>query len=171
MLLAKSLVHHNAQCWSASQWDSQSSQYNSQFWLLRPPSGPGVTYTDPIAVREQLGSWDKRRYDFHYNSESSTHRLNSYRASQQDAVLFTGHGLFGGCDGSADRKHERMGAGAVLTEGSMLDPILQISIPVGGPLASVRPEAVALLCLLQQIREKMDVPGRLTIFIDYLYLL
>ena len=56
-----------------------------------------------------------------------------------------------------------MGAGAVLTEGSTLDPILQISIPVGGPLASVRPEAVALLCLLQQIREKMDVPGRLTV--------
>jgi hypothetical protein len=64
-----------------------------------------------------------------------------------------------------------MGAGAVLTEGSTLDPILQISIPVGGPLASVRPEAVALLCLLQQIREKMDVPGRLTVFIDCLCLL
>jgi len=168
-LPAKSLVHHNAQCWSAAQWDSQSSRYNSQFWLLRPPSGPGVTYTDPNAVREQLGSWDNHRYDFHYNSESSTHRLNSYRACQQDAVLFTGHGLFGGCDGSADRKHERMGAGAVLTEGSTLDPILQISIPVGGPLASVRPEAVALL--LQQIREKMDVPGRLTVFIDCLCLL
>ena len=77
---------------------------NSQFWLLRPPSGPGVAYTDSNAVREQLGSWDNRRYDFHYNSESSTRRLNSYRACQQDAVLFTGHGLFGGCDGSADRK-------------------------------------------------------------------
>jgi hypothetical protein len=64
-----------------------------------------------------------------------------------------------------------MGAGAVLTEGSTLDPIPQISIPVGGPLASVRPEAVALLCLLQQIREKMDVPGRLTVFIDCLCLL
>ena len=37
-LPAKSLVHHNAQCWSAAQWDSQSSRYNSQFWLLRPPS-------------------------------------------------------------------------------------------------------------------------------------
>jgi hypothetical protein len=64
-----------------------------------------------------------------------------------------------------------MGAGAILTEGSTLDPILQISVPVGGPLASVRPEAVALLCLLQQIREKMDVPGRLTVFIDCLCLL
>jgi ribonuclease HI len=170
-LPAKSLVHHNTQCWSAAQWDSQGSRYISQFWLLRPPSGSDVAYTDPNIVREQLGSWDNRRYDFHYNPDSSTHRLKSYRACQQDAVLYTGHGLFGGCDGSADRKHERMGAGAILTAGSTLDPILQISVPVGGPLASVRPEAVALLCLLQQIREKMDVPGRLTVFIDCLCLL
>ena len=70
---------------------------------------------------------------------------------------------------------EQAAPGAVLTEGSTLDPILQISIPVGGPLASVRPEAVAFLCHLQQIREKMDVPGivpvRLTVFIDCLCLL
>jgi len=91
-------------------------------------------------------------------SEPSTRSLNSFKVCQQDAVLFTGHGLFGGCDGSADRKHERMGAGAVLTEGSTLDPILQISIPVGGPSASVRPEAVALLCLLQQIERKWTYP-------------
>ena len=134
-----------------AQWNSQSSRYLSQFWLLHQPLGPGVACTDHNIVLEQLGSWDNRRYDFHYNSESSTRRLNSYKACQQDAVLFTGHGLFGGCDGSADRKHERMGAGAVPTEGSTLDPILETSFPVGGPSASVRPEAVALLCLLQQI--------------------
>ena len=58
------------------------------------------------------------RYDFHH--DSTTHCLKRYRACQQDAVFFTGRWLFGGCDGSADRKHERMGAGTVLTEGSML---------------------------------------------------
>ena len=67
-LPAKSLVHHNAQCWSAAQWDSQSSRYISQFWLFRPPSGSDVAYTDPNDVRAQLGSLDNRRYDFHYNS-------------------------------------------------------------------------------------------------------
>ena len=110
--------------------------------VFRPPSGSDVAYTDPNDVRAQLGSWDNRHYDFHYNSEPSTRRLKSYQACQQDAVLFTGHGLFGGCDGSADRKHERMGAGAVLTEGSTLDPILQISIPVG--FGSPRSSGIAL---------------------------
>ena len=64
-----------------------------------------------------------------------------------------------------------MGAGGVLTEGNTLAPTLQISIPVGGPLASVRPVAVALLCLLQRFREHMEAPARLTIFIDCLCLL
>ena len=74
-------------------------------------------------------------------------------------------------DGSVDRKRERMAAGCVLTQGSALVPTLQISIPVGGPLASVRPEAVGLLCLLQRLRESMDAPERLTVFIDCLCLL
>ena len=73
----------------------------------------------------------------------------------------------GGCDGS----RELMGAGGVLTEGNTLAPTLQISIPVGGPLASVCPEAVALLCLIRRLREHMEAPARLTIFIDCLCLL
>ena len=82
-----------------------------------------------------------------------------------------GHGLFGGCDGSVDRTRELMGAGGVLTEGNTLAATLQISIPVGGPLASVRPEAVALLCLLLRLREHMEAPAQLTKFIDCLCLL
>ena len=91
------------------------------------------------------------------------HNLKSYRACQQDAVRFTGEGLFGGCDGSVDRNRELMGAGGVLTVGNTLAPVLQISNPVGGPLASVRPEAVALFCLIQRLHEKITVPVLLTI--------
>ena len=64
-----------------------------------------------------------------------------------------------------------MGAGGVLTVGNTLAPVLQICIPVGGPLASVRPEAVALLCFLQRLHEKIGVPARLTIFVAFLCLL
>jgi hypothetical protein len=170
-LPAKSLILHHIQCWSAAKWDSQSSRYTSQLWLLRPLLGSATTYTDPGVVRERLGSWDNRRYDFHHDPVCSSRSLNSYRACQQDAVRFTGEGLFGGCDGSVDRNRELMGAGGVLTEGNTLAPSLQISISVGGPLASVRPEAVALLCLLLRLNETVDVPARLTIFIDCLCLL
>ena len=170
-LPAKSLIHHDAQCWSAAKWDSTRSRYISQFWLLGPPLERGTACTDPQIVREQLGSWDNRRNDFHHDSETTTNQLQQYRACQQDAVRFMGHGLFGGSDGSVDRKKEKMAGGYVLTEGSTLAPILQLSIPVGGPLASVRPEAVALLCLLQRLREKMEAPERLTVFIDCLCLL
>jgi len=167
---AKSLVLHHIQCWSAAKWDSQSSRYISQLWLLRPHLVSGIA-PDPLIVRERLGSWDNRRYDFHHDPECPSHNLKSYRACQQDAVRFTGEGFFGGCDGSVDRNRELMGAGCALTEGNTLAPSLQISIPVGGPLASVRPEAVALLCLLQRLHEKITVPVRLTIFIDCLCLL
>ena len=64
-----------------------------------------------------------------------------------------------------------MGAGSVITSGSDPTPILQLHSPVGGPLASVRAEAVALLRLLQEIQERSMVPSRLTVFIDCLGLL
>ena len=144
-LPAKSLVLHHIQCWSAAKWDSQCSRYVSQLWLLRPPLGSGITYTYQGTVRERLGSWDNWRYDFHDNQGCPSRSLNSYRACQQDAVRLTGGGLFGGYDGSVDRNRELMGAGGVLTAGNTLALVLQISIPVGGPLASVRPEAVASL--------------------------
>ena len=41
-----------------------------------------------------------------------------------------------------------MGAGSVIMSGDDTTQLLQLSTPVGGPLASVTAEAVALLCLL-----------------------
>jgi hypothetical protein len=89
-----------------------------------------------------------------------------YRSCQQDAVFFAGGCLFCGSDGSVNWLQEKMGAGSVIMSGNDPTPILQLSAPVGGPLASVRAEAVALICLLQQIRAKSMVPSSLTVFID-----
>ena len=91
-LQAKSLVLHHIQCWIAAKSDSKSSCYTSQLWLIRPPLGSGAAYPDPSTVRDRLGSWDNQRCDFHHDPEYTPHSLNSYRASQQDAVRFTGHG-------------------------------------------------------------------------------
>ena len=118
----KSLVLHHIQCWSAANWDSQSSRYVSQLWLLRPPLESGITYTDPGTVLDRLGSLDNRRCDFHHDPACPPRSLNSYRTCQQDAVCLTGKGLFGGCYGSVDRNRELMGAGGVLTVGNTLAP-------------------------------------------------
>ena len=73
-------------------------------------------------MRERLGSWDNRRYDFHHDPACPPRSLNSYRTCQQDAVCLTGEGLFGGCDVSDDRNRVVMGAGGVLTVGNTLAP-------------------------------------------------
>ena len=88
-LPAKSLVHHHTQCLSAAKWDSQSSRYTTQFWLLRSSSQQGTARIDPNFVREQLGCWETQRYDFHHESKSTTCQMRSYRIGQQDAVRFT----------------------------------------------------------------------------------
>ena len=171
LLPARSLLLHDTSCWSEAKWDSVPSRYLTQIWLLRPPLARDQPCTNPATVKNLLGEWDSRRYDFHYNTSPVPKQLMQYRSCQQDAVFFAGGGLFCGSDGSVNRLHEKMGAGSVLTDGDDPTPILQLSAPVGGPLASVRAEAVALICLLQQIREKSMIPSRLTVFIDCLGLL
>ena len=64
-----------------------------------------------------------------------------------------------------------MGAGAAVSLGSDPTPLLQLSLPVGGPLATVRAEAAALLSLLTGLREQSLVSQRLALFIDSLCLL
>jgi len=59
----------------------------------------------------------------------------------------------------------------VVTKGEDLDPILEFSSPVGGPFASTRVEAVALLCLLEQVSDSLIPLTRLIVFIDSLCLL
>jgi len=158
-------------CWSEAKWDPVPSRYLSQLWLLRSSSLRNGPCPDPATVQKLVGKWDSRRYDFHYTAGPEQLQLLQYRSCQQDAVFFARDGLFCGSDGSVNRHLEKMGAGSVITSGSDPTPILQLHSPVGGPLASVRAEAVALLRLLQEIQERSMVHSRLTVFIDCLGLL
>ena len=173
ILPANSLVLHDITCWSNAKYDPVSSRYCSQLWLLGQSSVCDESSTDHMTVENLLGKWDNIRYDFYCNSALALFhpQLSKYRSFQQDALFFTGEGLFCGSDGSVNQRQEKMGAGSIVTAGGDLNPIFQLSAPVGGPLASIRAEAVALLSLLQEFRETAMVPSRLTIFIDCLGLL
>jgi ribonuclease HI len=122
-------------------------------------------------VQQLLGQWEKQRYDFYLPMEHPPSQLLRYRAGQQDALLYTGQGLFAGSDGSVNYQKERMGTGYVVTQGMDLAPIHRFSAPVGGPLASIRAEAVGLLCLLKWLRDHRLGSARVTVFIDCLGLL
>ena len=166
----KSLVLHSIQCWQTAQWDSVPSLYSSQIWLLRSPARPMLS-PDACKLQSLLGSWNKRRYDFHHHPEPIPQQLSLYRIGQQDAILYSGEGFFAGSDGSVQRKQERMGTGYVVTHGTDLAPIQIFCAPVGGPLASIRAEATGLLYLLRWFRATWRGTERLVIFIDCLGLL
>ena len=63
-------------------------------------------------------------------------------------------GLVAGTDGSVDKRSERMGAGYAI--GAQPVPIRVFSAPVGGPLASIRPEAASLLQILRDVAANYD---------------
>ena len=173
-LPAKSLILHDFDCWSHAKWDPLPSRYSTQLWLLCPSSVQAGTRHAPGQVQASLGNWDVRRYDFHHSDAPSTSWLLSHRKHQQDALRFSASSqsvYFAGTDGSCQRQSERQGAGLVVTQGACLDPILQFAAPVGGPIASLRAEAVALVCLLEQIRNMLSDIVRLIVFTDSLGLL
>jgi ribonuclease HI len=122
-------------------------------------------------LQQLLGQWEKQRYDFYLPMEHPPSQLLRHRAGQQDALLYTGQGLFAGSYGSVNYQKERMGTGYVVTQGMDLAPIHRFSAPVGGPLASIRAEAVGLLCLLKWLRDHRLGSARVTVFIDCLGLL
>ena len=62
-----------------------------------------------------------------------------------------------------------MGAGCAI--GAQPVPIRVFSAPVGGPLASIRPEAASLLQILRDVAANYDSRIPLLIFVDCLVLL
>ncbi len=78
-------------------------------------------------------------------------------------------GLVAGTDGSVDERSELMGAGYAMGDGPI--PIRAFSAPVGGPLASIRPEAASLLQSLLDVAVIYDNRTPLLIFVDCLVLL
>ena len=173
-LPAKSLILHDIECWSYAKWDSKPSHFNAQLWLLCPSSMQAKSLPEPLRVQTLLGNWHERHYDFHHNTVPITQHLKAHRNHQQDSLRFSASGAsdyFAGTDGSGQRQSERQGSGFVVTKGEILDPILEFSSPVGGPFASTRVEAVALLCLLEQVSDSLIPLTRLIVFIDSLCLL
>jgi ribonuclease HI len=78
-------------------------------------------------------------------------------------------GLVAGTDGSVDERTEQMGTGYVVGDDRV--PLMILSSPVGGPLASIRSEAAGLLQLLRDIATNHGRHVRLLVFIDCLVLL
>ena len=78
-------------------------------------------------------------------------------------------GLVAGTDGSVDERTEHMGTGYVVGDDRV--PLMILSSPVGGPLASIRSEAAGLLQLLRDIATNHGRHVRLLVFIDCLVLL
>ncbi len=73
-------------------------------------------------------------------------------------------GLVAGTDGSVDERTEHMGTGYVVGNDSV--PLMIMSSPVDGPLASIRSEAAGLLQLLRDIATNHGRHVRLLVFID-----
>ena len=116
-------------------------------------------------VQQALGDWQVPRYDFHWREGPLPFALQLYRAHQQDAAQYAWLGWVAGTDGSVDYKQERMGAGfAVGLEPALL---LELSAPVGGPLATLRSEAASFHALLLKAPPAVN----LLVFIDSLALL
>ena len=67
-------------------------------------------------------------------------------------------------DGSVDLKGERMGTGFVVVENPWSDIILELAAPVSGPLATLRADAVGLLCLLQRVKSHFHHAVPLLVF-------
>jgi hypothetical protein len=119
---------------------------------LKPePNCIAAASTGPLAVQQQqqqhksfiqqsLGHWEQNQYDFHWCEDPIPCALVLHRQHQQDALRFSwpGNCLVAGTDVGVHWKQERMAAGYVA--GTDLIPLMTMSAPVGGPLASLRAE-------------------------------
>jgi hypothetical protein len=181
MIPAKSLILHSPCCWSDAQWDATPSTHDAQIWELpwhdeSRPSNLGMTGIGrredrAIPLQNQLGNWLVRRYEFYTCAHSPPDSLEIFRNKQQDARQYTHCGPLAATDGSVDLKKELMGASFILVDEPGSEALIVFSAPVGGPLASLRAEAVGLLHLLRKAKVRFCGAVPLLIFIDCLALL
>ena len=160
----RSLTVHCRSCWCEAQFDAVAAKSTAEVWRLGRASTADF-YLSPTAFIEALGDWEVRREDFHWPAEDHPVSWDHYRAGQQDFVQEEWGGLVAAVDGSVDRSREAMGAGVVVGRGKV--PELSLAFTVGGPLATLRPEAAALEALVARVPD--DVP--LLVFVDCLVLL
>ena len=173
LIPAKSLVLHGDGCWEEAKWDACPSAHATQLWRLSCASNPELSRNDeqPSDVQQSLGQWEQTRYDFHWCDQPIPRALLLHHEHQQDAIRFNWpvDGLVAWTDGGVQWKQERVGAGYVV--GTDPIPLLTLSAPVGGPLASMRAEGASLLHLVRNVAEQYSREIHLLVFIDCLVLL
>ena len=99
----------------------------------------------PPDVHSSIGSWQLRRFDFHSLPTIAPKGLLCYRAGQEDSRQLAHSGLLAAANGSAELRADLQGTGIVVTVGADQRIVMELSAPVGGPVASLRSEAVGLI--------------------------
>ena len=157
-----SLVLHSPTCWSDAKWDEAPSNYATQIWTLQRSYHPSrsdvrtkvIAESEanlPLKIQHKLGELNSRRYDLYSLSDGPPRPLLCYREKQQDARQNLHDGPLAATDGSLSLWKEHMGTSFVLVKKPGSAVSLQFSAPVGGPLATLRAEAVGLLYLLWRV--------------------
>ncbi len=95
-LSLKSKVVNETACWTDAKWDVHSARFATQIWQV-DPKFPNVT--TPFNIPSLLGSWEGRRYDFHWSQEATPTALRLHQENQQDALRHTWDGHVAGTDG------------------------------------------------------------------------
>jgi hypothetical protein len=144
---------HESVYWADARWDTYPTRHVTQLWKIEQPSNV-ASESSPRTLPSLLGNWDIRRYDFHFFTGTAPAALQEYWEGQQDALLLTWVGHIGGTDGGVRWQAELMGAGYALGTKRITTDVF--AIRVGGPLSSLRAEAVALLLLLHYL---LTFPG------------
>ncbi len=166
----KSMVLHREGCWQTASWDIFPNGNTTQLWKITPPNEqPAVPAVQPITMQQFLERWESTRYAFHWCKDPVPRLLQVHRNHQQDSMRWGWDGLVAGTDGSVDERTEHMGTGYVV--GNDRVPMMILSSPIGGPLASIRSEAAGLLQLLRDFATEHGRHVRLLVFIDCLVLL
>ena len=164
MLSSKSNVVHETACWADAKWDVHPARSATQIWKVEPAFAADTIH---LNIPPLLGSWDGRRYDFHWCHEKTPATLRLHQENQQDALRHTWDGHIAGTDGGVQWKNQRMGAGFAVGTDKVTAAVL--AVRVGGPLSSLRAEAAGLLQLLCSLRTSHPAP--LLVFVDSLVLL
>ena len=162
-----SLVLHAPSCWSDAKWDEAPSNYATQNWSLPrydksrrhgvcTTATAGSDENLPMTIQHKLGTWDSRWSGFSSSVDDPPRPLQCHREKQQDACHYSHDGPLAATGGSLSLRKERMGTSFVLVEKPGSAVSLQFSAPVGGPLATLRAEAVGLLYLLRRVKSHFE---------------
>ena len=138
---------------------------------VRTTVAAGSDVNLPLRIQSKLSIGDSQLYDFYSSVDDPRRPLQFYREKQQDVCQYSHDLPLAATDGSLSLRKERMGTSFVLVEKPGYVVSLQFSAPVGGPLATLRAEAVCLLYLLCRVKAQFELAMPLLVCIDFLVLL